>query len=142
MTKPQTTAEVISIGDEMTSGARIDTNAAWLSQRLSDLGINVAFHSTVGDTLSHDIDVFRTAANRADVIVATGGIGPTQDDLTREAARRRGWSTAGVSPVIDGSHCILVQAVGTRDARTQSYTSDVSGRQQRNLQPTWNRPRY
>ncbi len=85
MTQQKTTAEVISIGDEMTSGSRVDTNAAWLSQRLSDLGIHVAFHSTVGDTLSHNIGVFRSAVDRADVIVATGGLGPTQDDLTREA---------------------------------------------------------
>jgi len=85
MTQQQTTAEVISIGDEMTSGARVDTNAAWLSQRLFDLGVRVEFHSTVGDTLSHNIDVFRTAVDRADVIVATGGLGPTEDDLTREA---------------------------------------------------------
>ncbi|MEL6105461.1 MAG: molybdopterin-binding protein [Planctomycetota bacterium] len=77
--------EVISIGDEMTSGARLDTNAQWLSRRLGDLGVGVQFHSTVGDTLSHNVDVFRIAAERADVIVCTGGLGPTQDDLTRQA---------------------------------------------------------
>ncbi len=79
------TAEVISIGDEMTSGARLDTNAQWLSQRLGDLGVEVTFHSTVGDHLSRNVDAFRTAANRVDVVVATGGLGPTRDDLTREA---------------------------------------------------------
>ncbi|MGB7347404.1 MAG: molybdopterin-binding protein [Pirellulaceae bacterium] len=79
------TAEVVSIGDEMTSGARLDTNAQWLSQRLGDLGIEVAFHSTVADTFSHNVDVFRIAASRVDVVVATGGLGPTRDDLTREA---------------------------------------------------------
>ena len=78
-------AEVISIGDEMTSGARLDTNAQWLSQRLGDLGVHVAFHSTVGDNLQHNIDVFRCAVERADIVVATGGLGPTRDDLTREA---------------------------------------------------------
>ncbi|MEO1528237.1 MAG: molybdopterin-binding protein [Planctomycetota bacterium] len=77
--------EVISIGDEMTSGARLDTNAQWLSRRLGDLGVDVQFHSTVGDTLSHNVDVFRIAAERADVVVCTGGLGPTQDDLTRQA---------------------------------------------------------
>ena len=77
--------EVISIGDEMTSGARLDTNAQWLSRRLGDLGVDVQFHSTVGDTLSHNVDVFRIAAERADIIVCTGGLGPTQDDLTRQA---------------------------------------------------------
>ncbi len=79
------TAEVVSIGDEMTSGARLDTNAQWLSRRLGELGIEVTFHSTVGDTLAHNIDVFKTASSRADVVVATGGLGPTRDDLTREA---------------------------------------------------------
>ena len=77
--------EVISIGDEMTSGARLDTNAAWLSQRLTQLGVSVQFHSTVGDTIADNVDVFRIAAERADVIVCTGGLGPTRDDLTREA---------------------------------------------------------
>lgn len=77
--------EVISIGDEMTSGARLDTNAQWLSRRLGELGVDVQLHSTVGDTLSHNVDVFRIAAERADIIVCTGGLGPTQDDLTRQA---------------------------------------------------------
>ncbi|OYP28360.1 competence/damage-inducible protein A [Rhodopirellula sp. MGV] len=78
-------AEIISIGDEMTSGARLDTNSQWLSRRLGELGIEVEFHSTVGDTLQHNIDVFRIAAGRADIVVATGGLGPTRDDLTRQA---------------------------------------------------------
>lgn len=78
-------AEVVSIGDEMTSGARLDTNSQWLSRRLGELGAHVAFHSTVGDTLSHNVDVFRIAASRSDVVVCTGGLGPTRDDLTREA---------------------------------------------------------
>jgi len=81
----QLTAEVISIGDEMTSGARLDTNAQWLSRRLGELGVKVVFHSTVGDTLSHNVDIFRLASNRADILVSTGGLGPTRDDLTREA---------------------------------------------------------
>ena len=83
--RPRLIGEVVSIGDEMTSGARVDTNAAWLSRRLGELGIHVAFHSTVGDTLEHNVDVFRIASQRADVIVSTGGLGPTQDDLTRDA---------------------------------------------------------
>ncbi len=78
-------AEVVAIGDEMTSGARLDTNTQWLSRRLGELGISVAFHSTVGDTLEHNVDVFRTACARADIVVSTGGLGPTRDDLTRDA---------------------------------------------------------
>ena len=78
-------AEVISIGDEITSGVRVDTNTAWISKRLGDIGIRVAFHATVGDDLQDNVEVFRIAAQRADVIVCTGGLGPTADDLTRHA---------------------------------------------------------
>lgn len=78
-------AEIIAIGDEMISGARIDTNTAWLSRRLAELGVDVHYHSTVGDTLSHNTDAFRIAVRRADIVIATGGLGPTRDDLTREA---------------------------------------------------------
>jgi nicotinamide-nucleotide amidase len=78
-------AEILSIGDELSSGQRLDTNSQALSQRLSDLGIQVRYHTTVGDDLADNIQVFRTAAQRADVVIATGGLGPTADDLTREA---------------------------------------------------------
>src|SRR5687768_13825383 len=78
-------AEIISIGDELTTGQRLDTNSQWLSQRCVELGVRVMFHTTVGDDLAANILVFRQAVERADIIVATGGLGPTADDLTREA---------------------------------------------------------
>jgi nicotinamide-nucleotide amidase len=78
-------AEVISIGDELTSGQRLDTNCQWLSQRLGEMGLHVAYHTTVADDLSANVAVFRAAADRVEVVVATGGLGPTADDLTREA---------------------------------------------------------
>ena len=81
----QLRAEVISIGDEMTTGQRLDTNGRWISQRLCDLGVEVAFHSTVGDSITDCVSVFRNAGERADIVIMTGGLGPTQDDLTREA---------------------------------------------------------
>ena len=77
-------AEIISIGDEMTSGARLDTNSQWLTQQLSLLGIPTFFHTTVGDDLSRKQSVFEIAAKRAEVVIITGGLGPTADDLTRE----------------------------------------------------------
>ena len=77
--------EVIAIGDELTSGVRLDTNSQWLSERLGELGIRVLYHTTVGDDIDANIRVFREAMCRADVIVCTGGLGPTADDLTREA---------------------------------------------------------
>ncbi len=78
-------AEVISIGDELTSGQRLDTNSQWLSERLGELGVRVMYHSTVADDLAANVAVFRHAVQRADIVVASGGLGPTADDLTREA---------------------------------------------------------
>jgi nicotinamide-nucleotide amidase len=78
-------AEVISIGDELTSGQRLDTNSQWLSTRLGELGVEVRFHTTVADELAANVLVFRAAIERADIVVASGGLGPTADDLTREA---------------------------------------------------------
>lgn len=78
-------AEVIAIGDELITGQRLDTNTQWLSQQLTECGVDVDFHTTVGDRLADNISIFRAAIQRADVIVATGGLGPTADDLTREA---------------------------------------------------------
>jgi nicotinamide-nucleotide amidase len=78
-------AEIISIGDELTTGQRLDTNSQWLSQRLGELGIATWRHTTVGDNLDDNVAVFRAAADKADVVISTGGLGPTADDLTRES---------------------------------------------------------
>jgi nicotinamide-nucleotide amidase len=77
-------AEVIAIGDELVTGQRLDTNSRWLSAELAVLGIPVVFHATAADTLEAGIEAFRIATGRADVVVATGGLGPTADDLTRD----------------------------------------------------------
>lgn len=78
-------AEILAIGDEITSGQTLDTNSQWLSRRLEELGVRVLYHATVGDELEPSAAVFRQAIDRADIVVATGGLGPTADDLTREA---------------------------------------------------------
>ncbi len=78
-------AEIIAIGDEITSGQTVDTNTAWLAARLTESGISPRFHTTVGDDLAANVEVFRHAIERADLIIATGGLGPTADDLTRDA---------------------------------------------------------
>ena len=77
-------AEVIAIGDELTTGQRLDTNSQWLSAELGLLGIPVVFHTTVCDTLEAGVEAFRIAAARCELVVATGGLGPTADDLTRD----------------------------------------------------------
>jgi len=77
-------AEVIAIGDELTTGQRLDTNSRWLSAELALMGVPVAFHTTAPDTLEAGIEAFRIASGRADFVIATGGLGPTADDLTRD----------------------------------------------------------
>ncbi len=78
-------AEIIAIGSEMLTPFRQDTNSLFLTERLNDLGISVAFKTIVGDNLEHLTSVARTAIGRSDLIIFMGGLGPTQDDLTREA---------------------------------------------------------
>lgn len=90
-------AEVISIGDELTSGQRLDTNSQWLSRRLGELGVRVLYHTTAADDLEADAAAFRLASQRADLVVCTGGLGPTADDLTRHAIA----AAAGVDLVRD-----------------------------------------
>ncbi|MFO0951382.1 MAG: competence/damage-inducible protein A [Isosphaeraceae bacterium] len=77
-------AEVVSIGSELVSGQALDTNSQWLSQGLARVGLPVRFHTTLGDDLDENIQAFRVALGRAGLILVTGGLGPTQDDLTRE----------------------------------------------------------
>lgn len=76
--------EVISIGSELTTGRNLDTNAQWLSRRLAEIGIPVHWHTTVADDLDVNIESFRLATQRCGLVLCTGGLGPTQDDLTRE----------------------------------------------------------
>lgn len=78
-------AEIIAVGDELSSGQRLDTNSQWLSQRLGDLGISVSRHTTIGDHLALNVSTLQEAAARSQIVVITGGLGPTLDDLTREA---------------------------------------------------------
>jgi nicotinamide-nucleotide amidase len=102
--------EILSIGSEITSGQSLDTNSQWLSLRLAEMGISVHFHTTVADDLDDNVDAFRTAARRAGVVIATGGLGPTQDDLTREALAR----LAGVELVLDPSSLDHIQRLFAR----------------------------
>ena len=78
-------AEIIAVGSELLTPDRIDTNSLFLTQRLNHLGIAVARKTLVGDQHDHVRDAFRSALDRCDLVVASGGLGPTLDDLTREA---------------------------------------------------------
>ena len=74
-------AELLSQGDELLTGQTVDTNAAWLSERLIDMGFDVSQHTTVGDRRQQLTDTFSRLCG-ADLVVCTGGLGPTEDDLT------------------------------------------------------------
>ncbi|MFB3915608.1 MAG: competence/damage-inducible protein A [Terriglobales bacterium] len=78
-------AEIIAIGSELLTPFRQDTNSLYLTGRLNDLGVEVRFKTVVGDNREHITDATRTALWRADIVILMGGLGPTEDDLTREA---------------------------------------------------------
>ena len=78
-------AEIIAIGSELLTPFRQDTNSLFLTERLNQLGIEVAFKTVVGDRISQLTSVARAALERCDVVIFMGGLGPTEDDVTREA---------------------------------------------------------
>ena len=78
-------AEIISIGTELLLGQITDTNASYLAGELPALGIDLYFISQVGDNQGRLVDTLRRAWQRSDVVITTGGLGPTEDDVTRES---------------------------------------------------------
>ncbi|MEZ6059590.1 MAG: molybdopterin-binding protein [Planctomycetaceae bacterium] len=84
MNVARTNAEVIAIGSELTCGARLDTNSQWLSRELEALGWTVQRHTTVADDHEAMVRVFQEAAQRSRIVIITGGLGPTLDDITRD----------------------------------------------------------
>lgn len=77
-------AEIITIGDEILIGQIVDTNSAWMAQQLNNAGIRVKQISSVSDDRQHILTALAEASNRADIILITGGLGPTKDDITKK----------------------------------------------------------
>ena len=77
-------AEILTIGDELLRGEIVDSNKSFLSDRLLTLDIETRFHSSVRDDPPDMIDAFRRAASRSDLVLVSGGLGPTRDDLTSQ----------------------------------------------------------
>ena len=90
-------AEILATGDEIRSGALVDSNSAYIARILEEAGIEVVRHSCVGDDPASIVSIVREIAGRSDIAVVTGGLGPTDDDLTTAAAAR----AAGVEVVLD-----------------------------------------
>ncbi|MFO8165750.1 MAG: CinA family nicotinamide mononucleotide deamidase-related protein [Desulfatiglandales bacterium] len=99
--------EIITIGSELLHGQIIDTNASYIARTLNSIGFTIAFHTTVGDIYTQIKDVVFQAWKRADLIITTGGIGPTEDDLTREAIA----DMAGVSLIFKKELMDQIEAI-------------------------------
>jgi nicotinamide-nucleotide amidase len=113
--------EVISIGSELTSGRNLDTNSQWLSRQLLAQGFLVRFHTTLADDLEENVGAFRVATERADLIISTGGLGPTQDDLTREVLA----SLIGVKLVFDQVSFNAIERIFSRIGRKMTERNRV-----------------
>jgi nicotinamide-nucleotide amidase len=106
-------AEIVGIGTELLLGQIANTNAQVISQSLAEVGVNVYFHTTAGDNVERIRDVLERALSRSDVVIVTGGLGPTPDDLTREAAA----ATLGVGLDRDPALADVVRSIFERLGR-------------------------
>jgi nicotinamide-nucleotide amidase len=127
-------AEIISVGSELTSGQNLDTNSQWLSRRLAEIGIPVHYHTTVADDLDANVEVIRTAARRAGLVLATGGLGPTQDDLTREALA----SAANVALLLDEPSLAQIREMFAKRGRTMPERNSVQAMSPAGAEPILN----
>lgn len=120
-------AETIAIGTELLLGEITDTNGAWLAGTLAARGVDVYWSLRVGDNLDRIVDALRTALTRSDLVVTSGGLGPTEDDLTREAIA----TAVGEEPAVDAE---LERALRERFARYGRAMPE------RNLKQAWRIP--
>ncbi len=114
-------AEIVAVGSELVTGQALDTNSQWLSKALGELGVSVHFHTTIGDDLDENIEAFRIARNRADLVITSGGLGPTQDDLTRESLAR----LQGVALVENADCLAAISAMFARRNRSMPDRNKV-----------------
>ena len=91
-------AEIIAIGSELLLGQIVDTNSAWMAQRLAGIGVNLFYKTIVGDNAGRMREIISRALERSNVVITSGGIGPTEDDLTREIVAEVTGREAGPRP--------------------------------------------
>ena len=82
------TSEIIAVGTELLLGNIVNTNAAYLAANLAELGFDMYYQSVVGDNFGRAVELIKTATKRSDIVIMTGGLGPTPDDLSKEAAAK------------------------------------------------------
>ncbi len=108
-------AELISVGTELLMGEIVDSNAAYLAQELKNRGVFIQWKTIVGDNLERIVEAITRASKRSDIVILGGGLGPTDDDLTREGIA----AVIGETPVIDEAYLEKLKAFFT--ARGRSY---------------------
>lgn len=94
-------AEIIAIGTEILLGEIVDTNSAYIAQQLPELGIDLLYKSVVGDNRGRIVETFQRAWDRSDLVILTGGLGPTEDDMTREGIAALLGEKPAVDPVLE-----------------------------------------
>jgi len=117
-------AEIIAVGTEILLGEIVDTNSAWIAARLPGIGIDLYYKSVVGDNLERIVDTIERGLQRSDVLIMTGGLGPTEDDLTREAIAE----ALGEEPFADPDMERALRAF---------FTSRGVGFPERNIKQAW-----
>jgi nicotinamide-nucleotide amidase len=120
-------AELLAVGTELLLGEIVDTNSAWLARALADLSVDVLWSQRVGDNRARISDALRSATARSDLVVVCGGLGPTEDDLTREAIA----DVLGESPTVDPDLAADLRGRFARLARSMP---------ERNLKQAWRIP--
>lgn len=80
------TAEIIAVGSELLTPTKVDTNSLWLTERLNEIGVDIELKTIVGDDPARLEETIRDAAGRSDIVIVTGGLGPTEDDVTRQVS--------------------------------------------------------
>ena len=128
-------AEIVSIGTELVTGQNLDTNSQWLSRRLWEMGVEVHWHTTLADNLTENVQAFEVAIDRARLVVITGGLGPTQDDLTRQALAQ----LAGVELELDTASLQRIERMFARRGRVLPPANRVQAEFPKGSEPILNR---
>lgn len=118
-------AEIISVGTELLLGHTINTDAAWIARALAEQGVDLCHVQTVGDNASRLESALREALSRCDIVITSGGLGPTEDDLTKECAAR-----AAGAPLEENPECLadLKEYFGSRAISGNQYKQTLAPR--------------
>ncbi len=116
--------EVVAVGSELLLGQIADTNSSWIGQELAAVGIDSHFQTKVGDNLTRMVEVITAALHRSDAVITTGGLGPTQDDITRDAIAE----VLGVDLAVDDELLATIEGMWTSSGRTMPANNRLQAR--------------